>query len=158
VPIGDPFLGRFDMTSVARRAHVTSGVIDVLFEDESYEEPFFYGEAQIHLHEAGGQPEIAVEWLYPFRYSHGRLSAGIVKAGTVTDQHRTGSTVGRISLMVPRKEPKEVETISGELTLNGRGPFEVTFKRAADQETAITNNLPKAKQIGRAVRAGAGSG
>jgi hypothetical protein len=155
VPVGDPFLGRFYLTSVERRAHVMSGVIDMLFEDESYEEPFFYAQTQLHVTGAAGNAQTLVEWLYPFRYSHGRLSAGIVEVGTVTDQDRNGTTVGRISFAVPKKEPSEVKTVSGELTLNGRGPFRVTFKRTSD-DLAIPEHLPKAKQTGRVARVGAG--
>jgi hypothetical protein len=112
------------------------------------------GEVLIDLYGPNGQPTTIDEDLYPWEFSKGQLSARIVNPATLTATTPDGIKIGELSIKVPSKDygiankAKEANTIKGELTLNGRGPYKVTLTRG-NVNAPAPNPLPKAKQTGR---------
>jgi hypothetical protein len=156
VQYGHPLVGRNFVYSVAGKAHVVSGVLDIEGETEGLEgervDEWFYGELELRLYE-GGKPETLKLSLYPFRLSsHDRVTAGLVPPASITPQHEEGVPIGYITFKVPQPTvefkteselPKFVTTF---FTLNGRGPYEMIFKRGND-DAPPPAVLPKAKRI-----------
>jgi hypothetical protein len=148
-----PIQGRFYLTSVARKAHIASGLLDMQLQ---YGEPeWLYGELEMFSYGSHGSSTSRVA-LWEFEYAKGHLSAQIVAEGSVSKQHPYGVTIGRLSFVFPRngtarvghnREPKEFPRLTGNLTLNGK-TVQVGFTRGKTDSPPL-NPLPKAKQLGR---------
>jgi hypothetical protein len=148
---GTPFLGRFVVSTVGRSAHVSGGVLDVAIWIEA-EDPFFYGLLQLQTL-SNGKPSTEMLQVYPFEYSHERVTAGIIIKGSASAAHPYGINVGHMSFSDPRNiqgvatKAKDIPYITGgKLTLNGRGPYQITFKRISDD--GFVSHIPKAKLVG----------
>lgn len=149
---GYPFVGRFYVSQVARAAHLISGQLDIAIQPEVFPE-YFLGEILLHDFSKGKRSTTFLH-LYPFAHSHGHVSAALVTLGSLDSAHPYGVPIGRISFVLPpgaagiATKAKELKNLSGEMTLNGGGPYRIWFRRGSDDgESPIS--LPKAKQVGR---------
>ncbi len=149
-----PALGRFYVHEVGRKVRVISGQVDIADVQLGPIATFMVGEMKLEAYGSNGQPTTIYDDLYPWEFSNGKLSAGIVTPGSFTTEHREGIKVGELSLVDPRADygvgnkGKEAKKLSGELTLSGRSAGKIGLIRGNDNEPA-PNPLPKAKQIGR---------
>jgi hypothetical protein len=144
---GEPFDGRFFVSEVARKGRIVAGELDVALQEEA-REPFFYGELELRMYDAGGRQTTVVESLYPFQYANGHMSAGLVPNETVTPAKPYGVTIGHISFVEPTgKDAENPRQLTAEMTFNGRGPYRIAFKRGNDSHPP-PNPLPRARQIG----------
>lgn len=148
---GGAFLGRFFVSTVARKAHVIGGVLDIAFWVEA-ENPFFYGTFQLEASN-GGKPTTLLLQVYSFEYSHERLSASLIEPHSYSATHPYGVSVGRVSFADPRNiqgvatRAKDVPRINGgKLTLNGHGPDQITFSRTSND--GFVSRIPAAKLTG----------
>jgi hypothetical protein len=148
---GTPFLGRFVISTVGRNAHVIAGVLDVAIWVEA-DNPFYYGLLQLQTY-SNGKPMTEMLQVYPFEYSRERLSTGLIINQSAGPSHPYGITVGHMSFADPRgiqgvaTRAKEIPNITGgKLTLNGRGPYQITFKRISTD--GFVSHIPKAKLVG----------
>lgn len=145
--VGDEFAGRFFASRVARKAHVLAAQLDIAWEEEAAF-PFFFGEIELRMYQ-GGKVTVVKENLYPFEYNAAthRLWAGLVPTVSVTAQHPDGVPIGRLAFVVRNVIKEEIDP-AAELSLNGHGPFKITFKRGNDDAPA-PSPLPRAKRIGK---------
>lgn len=146
----EPIVGRFLLAAVSRGARLSSAQLDVGPENLG---TWFYGELELHVYSARGMRTTVNIAVYEFTYSNGTLSAALIPFPSVTLQHPYGVSAGRISFNVPLKDTGlaenavELKELTAEFTLNGRGPYNLRFKRlSADQP--VPDPLPKAKQVG----------
>ena len=145
----DPMLGRFFLSRVPYRSRMISAQLDVAPQQDG---AWFHGELLLHL-SAGGKPSTALLAVYSFEYSEGQqqLSAELVPADSVTLAHPYGVSAGRIVFDLPLKDTGldqnavELKRLTATMTLNGRGPFKVAFRRAS-ADGPPPNPLPKAKR------------
>jgi hypothetical protein len=149
---GHPLVGRHLLYKIARKARVISGVMDIAGETEG-EPEWFYGELQLHLYQ-NGKPTTIVESLYPFTYAGGHhVTAGLIPAATINEQHPLGVPNGLVTFSVPkpikglRSDSEEPTYTKATFKLNGRGPYTMEFKRGNGNGPPPAV-LPKAKQIG----------
>lgn len=148
---GDPFLGRFYLMRVGRIAHIVSAQLDVAVEGEGFEPEWFYGELKLRLAGHKGRLSTAVLILYNFQYANERITAEVIKPGSINEEHRRGIPVGTLSFALPESatgisnKAKEVKHLVGSMHLNGR-TFPVGLKRGSD-DAPPPNPLPRAKQV-----------
>lgn len=148
---GGAFLGRFFVSTVARKAHVKGGVLDIAFWVEA-ENPFFYGTMQLEAF-SGGKPTTLLLQVYSFEYSHERLSANLIEPRSYSPTNPYGVSLGRISFADPKRiqgvatRAKDIARITGgKLTLNGQGPYQITFSRTSND--GFVSHIPSAKLTG----------
>ena len=116
-----PIHGTVLSDDVGRKAHITSGLLDMAIQ---YGEPeWLYGELELHSNTSHGRSTSRVA-VWPFEHTKGHVSAGLVAEGSVSSQHPDGITVGRISFVFPRsgtarvghnREPKEFRKLTGDI-------------------------------------------
>ena len=150
---GHPLVGRNFLLTVSRKAKVISGVMDIEGETEG-EPEWFYGELELHLY-VKGKPTTITESLYPFTHVGGHtVTAGLIPAATVNEQHPFGVPNGKVTFTVAKPiaelktSSEEPKYLKASFTFNGGGPYKMEFKRGND-DTPPPTVLPKAKQIGK---------
>jgi hypothetical protein len=150
---GHPLVGRNYVGTIARKAHIQSGVMDIEAETEG-EPEWFYGEILLRVYVKGKLTNV-VESLYPFTYvgAH-HVTALLIPEATITPQNPNGVANGKITFTVGRpvteyktasEEPKYTKA---SFTLNHGGPYKIEFKRTSG-DGPVPAVLPKAKQIGK---------
>jgi hypothetical protein len=152
---GHPLIGRMDVGSVARKAGVLAGVLDIAAQtqEEAGEYEWFYGELELRLY-SGGKPTTINVAVYNFQYAKGHVTAELIPVSSVSLEHPDGVPVGSIKFVMPQRfisheiktASEEPKSFTADFTLNHRGPYEIIFKRTSD-ELARPSVLPKAKQI-----------
>jgi hypothetical protein len=148
----DPMLGRFFLSQVPRGSGFISAQLDIAPQQAG---EWFYGELKLRLYGAGGRPNTVLVAVYEFDYAEGQqqLSAELIPAGSVSLQHPYGVTAGHVVFDLPVKDTglglnaKELKSVTASMTLDGRGPFEVMFRRGS-ADRPPPSPLPKAKQVG----------
>lgn len=153
--IGFAFEGRFFLSLTPRKSRIEAAQLDIL--DITEDEPtFYFGEITLRTANAAGVTENAVFdlWWFFYHKKKNRLTARLIPPGSVSTQHPTGVPAGLLSFAVPgaRKtgfanNGTELRTLKGaQLTLDGKGPYKLTFKRGSD--SGVVEKIPLAKQYG----------
>lgn len=128
---GDPFVGRYAIGSIDRRAQITSGQLLIDYTDS--QRPFMVGSLGIYGFDGEGRQQTSSAITYPYEFRDGVLRANLRAQGA-------GTVIGSLRLPSPRGE----DELPGTLGWRG-GSYQVTFTRLppSDLETA----LPQARQI-----------
>jgi hypothetical protein len=148
----DSFLGRFYLSKVPRRAHIMGAQLDIAYVSEEYPE-YFFGELQLRTYGSHGTSSSEVEYVYPLEFSNDHLTAGLVIAGSNGKEHPDGVRVGSLSFKDPARDwgyaqkAKELHTLTGMMSLNGGGPYQLEFRRGND-DAPVNARIPTAKQVG----------
>jgi hypothetical protein len=124
-----------------------------------------FGEIELRTYGKGGVPITVTVALFPWEYSKSahRLSAQLLPLQSVTEKNPHGTPIGKLSLVVPHglrewsdaearskgeKAVGELKQCTGQLTVNGHGPYAVEFKRESDNAPP-SPTMRKAKQVGK---------
>jgi hypothetical protein len=134
---GEPFEGRYVLTSVDRTAQITGGQIQVGYTETA--RPYLVGFAEFGSFDTDGRRSLWTANLYPFTFAHDRLSADVLSQGS-------NDRLGRLVL----DEPKG-DRLTGTLTVADR-PYAVAFRRIGDDES-LHGKLPPAAQTAARPRA-----
>lgn len=149
--VQSPVLGRYFIREVARAAHIRSGQLDI--EDTELYPTFLVGEISLYSY-VDGRPTTTLVDLYPWEASGDKLSAHVILPFSINAEAPEGQRIGELTVTVPRRDwgvgnnATEAKTLSGQLTLNGRGPYAITFIHGSDDRPP-PEPLPSAKQTGR---------
>lgn len=149
----DSFLGRFDLSTVPRRARIIGAQLDIAYVSEEYPE-YFFGELELRTYGSNGTPSMQVDYVYPLEFSNGHLTAGLVAAGSNGPEHPRGVQVGGLSFKDPARDwgiaqkAKELHTLTGVMTLNGHAAYQLEFRRSND-DAPYNAPIPNAKQVGK---------
>ena len=128
---GDPFVGRWAIGAIDRRAQITSGQLMIDYTDT--ERPFMLGSLAIYGYDEDGRQQLSSAITYPYTFADGVLSARVISQGTF-------ERIGFLQLPVPRG----ADELNGRLTWRG-GTYRVSFDRLPP--TDLETPLPQARQI-----------
>jgi hypothetical protein len=143
---GNPFEGRYVLTSVDRTAQITGGQIQIDYTETA--RPYLVGFAEFGSFDTDGRRSLWTANLYPFTFAHAQLSADVLSQAS-------DDLLGRLVL----DEPKG-DRLTGTLTVGNR-PAAVAFRKIDDDES-LHGKLPAvtqtaARPLGRLARAGWGA-
>jgi hypothetical protein len=143
---GEPFEGRYVLSSIDRTAQITGGQIQIGYTETA--RPYLVGFAELGSFDTDGRRSLWTANLYPFSFAHQRLSADVLSQGS-------GDRLGRLVLDRPSGTG-----LTGTLTV-GTIPYAVTFRQIGDDES-LHGKLPTAAQtaakpLGRLAHAGWGA-
>jgi hypothetical protein len=127
---GEPFEGRYVLTSVDRTAQITGGQIQVGYTETG--RPYLVGFAEFASFDTDGRRTLWTANLYPFTYAHDKLSADVLSQAT-------NDRLGGLVLNRP-----EGDKLTGTLTVNGL-PHPVSFRTIGDDES-LHGKLPAVTQ------------
>lgn len=127
---GEPFEGRYVLTSVDRTAQITGGQIQVGYTETAH--PYLVGFAEFGSFDTDGRKSLWTANLYPFTYAHRKLSADVLSQAS-------NDRLGKLVLDQPKGEK-----LTGTLTVAGV-PHAVTF-RAMDDDESLHGKLPPVTQ------------
>ena len=138
---GSAFEGGYVVSAIGRGAGVRSAEMKIEFEEDS-SPAFLVGISQFYLYNSVGQTEIGLFSLYPFKPLAGEkgVSVDILKEGL--GGYGQLNPAGELTLFTPHNE----NTIKGELSLHGGGPWPIVLRRL-DEDKATPGNPPAAKQL-----------
>jgi hypothetical protein len=131
----EPFTGRYIFESIGRDADIRSGELKIDFSESSTPQ-FLVGAVELYQYNSNGQVETGLFALYPFRQVRGGISAVFLSQGLETNP------VGSMRLDTPKNEEK----VTGQLVLNGGGPYPFVLRRLSEAEET-GGNPPPAKQL-----------
>lgn len=143
---GEPFEGRYVLSSVDRTAQITGGQIQVGYTETA--RPYLVGFAEFGSFDTDGRRSLWTANLYPFTFAHDQLSADVLSQGS-------DDRLGRLVLDQPKGS-----RLTGRLTVSN-GSFAVAFRKIGDDES-LHGKLPAAEQtaarpLGRLARPGWGA-
>jgi hypothetical protein len=143
---GEPYEGRYVLTSVDRTAQITGGQIQIGYTETG--RPYLVGFAEFGSFDTDGRRSLWTANLYPFSFGRGKLSADVLSQGS-------GDRLGRLVLDRPTRTG-----LTGTLTV-GTIPYAVAFRQIDDDES-LHGKLPAATQAaakprGRLAHAGWGA-
>lgn len=142
---GEPFEGRYVLTSVERTAQITGGQIQVGYTETAH--PYLVGFAEFGSFDTDGRKSLWTANLYPFTYAKDKLSADVLSQAS-------NDRLGRLVLDQPKGEK-----LTGTLTVAGL-PHAVAFRKI-DEDESLHGKLPAvtqtaARSLGRLTHAGWG--
>jgi hypothetical protein len=143
---GEPFEGRYVLSSVDRTAQITGGQIQIGYTETGH--PYLVGFAEFGSFDSDGRRSLWTANLYPFTFARDRLSADVLSQAT-------NDRLGKLVLSRPKGEK-----LAGTLTVAGV-PHSVAFREIGD-DVSLHGKLPAATQtaarsLGRLADAGWGA-